>query len=460
MLECNIVTDIQLSLVTRLAEAGGASTTRRGLAQRLVSAFQENMKLDRFELGFWEPGTKTLRLYRHGQTHENELEGTTPEIYQRRHGGWLLRDADRPCGWALIEPEPAAELEAPIVAIVSAALRQCQRLERVAGVSRDAHRDGQRLRDRIAVLSEHDAIVARSDAMRRILNQVELVAEHDTTVLILGETGTGKELVARQIHERSRRAREPYVQVNCGALPDTLIESELFGHERGAFTGAVRRHRGRFERADGGTLLLDEVGELPPSAQVKLLRALQEGEIEPLGAERTRRVDVRILAATHRPLEKLVETGAFREDLFYRLSVFPVRIPPLRQRPDDIVPLAEALLRRISTTLDRPFTGVGPAVLGRLREYDWPGNVRELHNVLERSLILTPRNAPVTKLAIEPVRRSKLRAQTLDDATRDAIAAALDASNGKIYGPGGAAERLRVKPTTLQSKMKKLGITG
>jgi DNA-binding NtrC family response regulator len=233
-----------------------------------------------------------------------------------------------------------------------------------------------------------DGIVGRTPAMRATLDRLRRVAPTDASVLITGETGTGKELVARAIHRRSRRAARPFVAANLAAVPEALVASELFGHERGAFTGADRIRIGRFEAADGGTLFLDEVGDLPPDVQVALLRALQEGEFQRVGATVTRRVDVRVVAATNRDLEDAIADGRFRSDLFYRLSVFPIHLPPLRERRDDIPRLADHFLRKAAVRVGRPFTGIEPASLARLQAFDWPGNIRQLQNVVEYSAIL------------------------------------------------------------------------
>ncbi|MEZ4430118.1 MAG: sigma 54-interacting transcriptional regulator [Nannocystaceae bacterium] len=334
-------------------------------------------------------------------------------------------------------------------------------VRRVAAVARRAHDDNRTLREEVARAREDAALVTRSPAMRRALERATAVARHDTPALLTGESGTGKELLARLIHRLSPRRGRPLVQVNCGALPATLVESELFGHERGAFTGASRTHRGLFERADGGTLLLDEVGELPLLAQVKLLRVLQEGTLTRVGGEETRAVDVRILAATHQPLAAMVEDGRFRLDLYYRLAVLPIALPPLRERQEDLPALTAQLLAELCAP-KRPPT-VPHAVLEALRRHAWPGNVRELRNVLEAAVILGPAGslqlppefAPQSTGAPAP---AEDRVETFEAATRRALEQALAACHGKIYGPGGAAERLALHPGTLQSKLRKLGI--
>jgi formate hydrogenlyase transcriptional activator len=299
----------------------------------------------------------------------------------------------------------------------------------------------------------------------RTVALAEVVAAGGTTVLLLGETGTGKEVLARRIHAQSDRAARAFVPVNCAALPDELVESELFGHEKGAFTGAIARKLGKFEIADGGTLFLDEIGDLPPDAQAKLLRVLQDSRVERVGGTSPIAVNVRLIAATNRDLEQAIAAGTFRSDLFFRISVFPIELPPLRDRASDIPILAQHFLTGFAKKLGRPAARLSRAAQLRLRTYQWPGNVRELQNVMERAVILSTA-AEVPADAIWLPRRGptvlssphKSEVTTLADADRRAIAAALDASGWKVSGVGGAAERLGTKPTTLHAKMKKLGI--
>jgi len=331
------------------------------------------------------------------------------------------------------------------------------------------------LRSELEALHGFEEIVGESGALRRLLTDLERVAGSDTTVLVTGETGTGKELVAHAIHRRSPRADGPLVKVNCAAIAASLQESEFFGHEKGAFTGATQRRDGRFKLADGGTLFLDEVGELPLDLQAKLLRVLQEGEYEPVGGTRTEKVDVRVIAATNRDLERMVADGTFRRDLLYRLNVFPVHVPPLRERGDDVLLRAEAFLARFAERRGGPARSLPPEARARLRRYDWPGNVRELQNVLERAWITSPPDGPldlsralpdtvVTASAPAPDAPPAppdrvLTATELRDLERANLLRALDASGGKISGPGGAAERLGLPPNTLSSRMKSLGVT-
>ncbi len=305
-------------------------------------------------------------------------------------------------------------------------------------------------------------IVGNSRALREVLAQVETVAPTTATVLLLGETGTGKELIARAVHDRSPRHARPFVKVNCAAIPALLLEGEMFGHERGAFTGAVSARAGRLEIADKGTFFLDEVGDLPLELQAKMLRALQEHEFERLGSSRTMRVDVRFIAATNRPLGAMVESGEFRADLFYRLNVFPIWIPPLRERPEDIPVLVRYLVAKHAKRLKRSIATVPTAVMNELMASTWPGNVRELENVIERAVIITsegPLRLPPSRASVSRPRADRHAGSgRLEDIEREAIVSALRAANGVISGEHGAAAKLGLKRTTLQSRMRKLGI--
>jgi PAS domain S-box-containing protein len=338
------------------------------------------------------------------------------------------------------------------------------------------------LREEIDAMHGFEEIVGRSPALQRSLAQLDLVAGTDATVLIRGETGTGKELVARALHARSGRASRPLVKVNCAAIPAGLVESELFGHEKGAFTGATERRIGRFELAQQGTIFLDEVGELPPEAQVKLLRVLQEREFERVGGQTTQKADVRVIAATNRDLEKAIAEGRFREDLFYRLNVFPLQLPALRERAEDVPLLAHFFVARHAPRIGRRATGVSKAALSRLSEYAWPGNVRELENVIERALILSPAaageigsgvldavladtrasRAPASAAAPaagrEPASAAETPTATLEQVERQHIEATLDACGWRVEGAGGAAERLGLAPSTLRSRLQRFGI--
>jgi transcriptional regulator with GAF, ATPase, and Fis domain len=341
-------------------------------------------------------------------------------------------------------------------AAIDSALRHLEVVQRVAELSRRAYQEARELRGHIDRLAEPSPVVARSRAMREALSRAALVAKHATTVLITGESGTGKEVIAHEIHRLSPRAHRPLLVLNCGAIPEALVESELFGHERGAFTGADRKHVGVFERAHRGTLFLDEIGELPLAAQAKLLRVIQNRTFRRVGGSEQIEVDVRLIAATHRSLPVLVRSGAFREDLFYRINVFAIALAPLRQRPEDIAPLAGALVKQLAERLGMPVPVIPRAVMAQLEAHDWPGNVRELANVLEAALIV----GDGKKLELPgPVAAPRSRReQSFESAVAHTIEAALRATHGKIYGSDGAAARLGLKPATLQSKMRKLGI--
>jgi formate hydrogenlyase transcriptional activator len=315
------------------------------------------------------------------------------------------------------------------------------------------------LEDEIRGELDFEGIVGQSSALRHVLNLVETVAPSDSTVLLLGETGTGKELIARAIHERSRRKDRTFVKLNCAAIPTGLLESELFGHERGAFTGAIAQKIGRLELADQGTLFLDEVGDIPIEIQPKLLRALQEREFERLGNNRTKQVDVRLVAATNRDLEKMMEDREFRTDLYYRLNVFPIRIPPLRERPEDIPLLVRYFTQKYGRRMQKQIESIPAKAMKMLSTWHWPGNIRELENFIERSVILTRGTglqAPISELGHNG--RHTPVAGTREANERDEIVRFLKMTNGRVAGPDGAAARMDVKRTTLVSRMKRLGI--
>jgi len=304
-------------------------------------------------------------------------------------------------------------------------------------------------------------IIGESPSLRHVLEQVEIVAPTDATVIVLGETGTGKELVARAIHDASGRSQRPFIKLNCAAIPSTLLESELFGHERGAFTGAVAQRIGRFELADGGTLFLDEVGEIPLELQPKLLRVLQEHEFERVGGTHTFKVDVRIIAATNRDLRGMVAAQRFRDDLYYRLNVFPIAIPPLRERPDDIDALVGHFVDHFALRMNRQIDVIPRETLDELRRHPWLGNVRELENVIQRAVILsTGARLTLPPIRVEPMpQRPSKEVETLEGVERAFIAQILDETNWVIGGPRGAAARLGIKRTTLQSMLKRLGLS-
>jgi PAS domain S-box-containing protein len=326
------------------------------------------------------------------------------------------------------------------------------------------------LLDEIRSQQNFGDIIGGSPGLRQVMQQIKLVAPTEATVLITGESGTGKELVARAIHEHSPRNGRPLIKLNCSAVPESLFESEFFGHVKGAFTGALKDKPGRFELADGGTLFLDEIGEVPLAMQAKLLRVLQEHELERVGDTRTRSVNVRVIAASNRDLKKEVDEGRFREDLFYRLSVFPIEVPPLRERREDIAPLAAHFIRQSARRMNRPEPQISRTALERLASYHWPGNVRELQNTVERAVILW-RDGPITfelptsraddnagREAKSIERVALLTHDELKRQEREAIVAALKQTNGKVFGPGGAAELLGLKPSTLASRISSMRI--
>jgi transcriptional regulator with GAF, ATPase, and Fis domain len=351
----------------------------------------------------------------------------------------------------------------------AAAINTARAFAEIDALRRQLELENEYLREEVAGAGAFGELIGQSSALEAVAHQIELVASTDSTVLILGESGTGKELVAREIHRRSKRATRPLIKVNCAAVPRELYESEFFGHAKGAFTGALRDRVGRFELAHGGTLFLDEVGEIPIELQAKLLRVLQEGELERVGEEQTRRVNVRLVAATNRDLRSDSETGKFRQDLYYRLSVFPIELPPLRRRKEDIPLLADHFLELSARKAGKPKLPLTLSVAQRLQQYDWPGNVRELQHVIERAIITSTGNRLNIELpdikhsaqAAEPVEvGSMIRTDAqIRQIEADNIRAALRVANGKVSGTGGAAEILGMRPTTLASRIKALGIT-
>jgi PAS domain S-box-containing protein len=332
-----------------------------------------------------------------------------------------------------------------------------RRLAEIDALKLQLERENVYLREEIQLQHGHEEIVGRSAGMKKVLAQVERVARTDATVLLQGETGTGKELLARTIHRLSGRRERPLVTINCAVLPPTLIESELFGRERGAYTGAMTRMAGRFELADRSTLFLDEIGELPPDLQAKLLRAIEEGRFERLGSTKPLKVDVRIVAATNRDLAQEVAAGRFRRDLYYRLNVFPILVPPLRERPEDVPPLVWAFAKQFEKKLGKRVEHIPRQSMEELQRYQWPGNARELRNIVEYALI-TSEGGTLRLSAPRRVSGEIPADATLQEAERRYIAKVLEQCAGRIAGRGGAAEILGIKRTTLQSRMKKLGI--
>ncbi len=379
---------------------------------------------------------------------ENEVLGTLDIAHPPREG--LLA-----CCFEV------ARQVAHLVAIAlhnSLMVAEVQRLNRLLG------KENALLKEEIRQIKRDSRYVAESPAMRDVVERIRLAAPSTTTVLIRGETGTGKEGLARMVHEFSPRFNAPFIAVNLGAIPEGLIESELFGHEKGAFTGANRRRPGRFEQADGGTIFLDEVGDAPPSVQVRLLRVLQERVVERVGGTEPVRVDVRVIAATNQNLEEMVARGTFRTDLYYRLAVFPVELPPLRDRREDVRPLATYFLARHAAAMHRRPPRVSEDVWRALEAHEWPGNVRELENFLQRALILSPGaelalpELPAGEAAGAPQPTADSPPGRFDDEVRALIERALSHAGGRVYGPSGAAALLGLRPTTLQGKMKKYGV--
>ena len=375
--------------------------------------------------------------------------------------------------------ETHAQLLQDVANQVALAVANMQAYEEIAELKARLENENVCLQDEIRTDHNFEEITGNSPALLEVLRKVEQVAPTDSTVLIYGETGTGKELIARAIHDRSARKKRPLLKVNCSAISAGLVESELFGHVKGAFTGALERHIGRFELADGGTIFLDEIGELPLATQVKLLRVLQEREFEPVGSNRPVKVDVRVIAATNRNLQESIRTGEFRSDLFYRLNVFPVDVPPLRERRSDISQLAMFFLARFSKKLGKNIQGIPREMLDRLDSYSWPGNVRELQNIIERAVILSrssvleldPNLFPGFSSAAAsvirnesaesdqfPVGASASAPPTLEELERAHIAAVLNQTAGVVEGPRGAAKILGLHPNTLRHRMQKLGL--
>jgi len=366
-------------------------------------------------------------------------------------------------------------LAATLLEPFNAAVENDQRLREIAALRAAAEADKQSLLNRLGRKEVAASVVGAEAGLREVMKRVELVTRSDVTVLLLGETGTGKELIARVIHSHSARAPHAFLRVNCGAIPPDLIDSELFGHERGAFTGALETRPGWFERSDGGTLLLDEVGELPAAAQVRLLRILQDGWLERVGGRQPIHVDVRIVAATHRDLAAMVAEGRFREDLWYRLAVFPIFLPPLRQRREDIPALAVHFAERAAVRFSLPLVLPSDEDIALLSAYPWPGNIRELGAVIDRAAILGNGErlevGPALGLSAHPVPAAGAVAPAgthqvaasaqilpLDEAMKRHIEAALTATKGRIEGPRGAAAALKINPHTLRARMRKLGI--
>jgi PAS domain S-box-containing protein len=382
------------------------------------------------------------------------LGGTSFQIEVR------LRRKDGPYRWFLVRYNPVRDEQERITRWYVAATD----IEDRKQAEERLQRENVALREEIDKASMFEEIVGTSPALRAVLSRVSKVGPTDSTVLLTGETGTGKELIARAVHKRSRRSTRPFVSVNCAAIPTALIASELFGHEKGAFTGALQRRLGRFELAEGGTIFLDEVGELPPETQIALLRVLQEREFDRVGRNQPIRADVRVIAATNRDLEASIASGAFRRDLFYRLNVFPIEIPPLRERREDITMLVEYFIDRYARKTGKKIASIDKKTLELLRSYSWPGNIRELQNVIERSVIVCETetfSVDQSWLSVEPTRAhpgSQLIAQVSAAQEKERIQAALAKTGGKVSGPSGAAAILGIPASTLESRIRSLKI--
>jgi PAS domain S-box-containing protein len=440
------------------------------LAPQLVAVFgplRERLYLNRMSLDYFG---MTLDQWREtSPSHE-----VHPDDTERLRSQWdraisigsafeiefRLRRNDGVYRWFLSRHNPVRDDQGKILRWYAA----CADIEDRKRAEEGLQRENAALREELNQASMFEEIVGSSEPLRKVLSQIGKVAPSDSTVLILGQTGTGKELIARAIHKRSRRAARAFVGVNCGAIPTSLIASELFGHEKGAFTGATQRRLGRFEAANGGTIFLDEVGDLPPDIQIALLRVLQEREIERVGSDRPVPVDVRVLAATHRDLDELVSEGKFREDLLYRLNVVPITMPPLRERAADIPILVQYFIARFGKKMGKTFQTIENKTLKMMREYEWPGNVRELQNVIERAVTLSDSDTfsvDEAWLKRKPAKHSHSSVAlngVLLAHEKEVIEAALAQSHGRISGPAGAANKLGVPDSTLEAKIKRLGI--
>jgi hydrogenase-4 transcriptional activator len=431
-------------------------------------------------LAWCHRGEVTLR--RRGDGGMRELQAVVPSSLDEELLVGPLVSEHGTCGVILLLAAPSQrftplhrQMLQAIIEPLAAALENDRRLRELATLRAAAEAEKQSLLRRLGRNEVTEMIVGADGRLRPVMERVALVSPSDVPVLILGETGSGKEVIARAIHTRSSRAAGPFIRVNCGAIPPDLIDSELFGHEKGSFTGAVGTRRGWFERADEGTLFLDEIGELPPAAQVRLLRVLQEGVFERVGGERSLKVDVRIVAATHQDLATMVQHGRFREDLWYRIAVFPIVLPPLREHPEDIAALAEHFAQRAAVHFGLTPQRPSPQDIALLTDYTWPGNVRELIAVIDRAAILGAGKRlevgkalglipgvsslpPTTDHPSPPQPSLASRCISLDAAMTQHIEAALETTHGRIEGPHGAARLLGINPYTLRGKMRKLGI--
>jgi transcriptional regulator with GAF, ATPase, and Fis domain len=466
--------DREAGQLVTLAEGGerrASETARRGLDAAELALLGDWLKKGS------QPGQNQVQAWRKGQGDRLRAllaPGATDEalVAGVLREGNAADAADRePAGVLLLEGADEVAERANVVSLLleplGVALANDRRLHEMGRLREAAEAENRALLSRLERNDISDSVVGAKSGLKDVMTQVDQVCRTDAPVLILGETGSGKEVVARAIHSRSRRHAGPFLRVNCGAIPPELVDSELFGHERGSFTGALAQRKGWFERADGGALFLDEIGELPAAAQVRLLRVLQDGTFERVGGQHSLNVDVRIIAATHRDMPKLIADGRFREDLWFRISVFPIRLPALRERTQDIGSLARHFAERAGLRLHGVPLVPDPADVARLEAYPWPGNVRELAAVIERAAILGDGRHLAIGAALGSASgtagaatgpSSDSPAASLDAATVRHIEAALTATAGRIEGPGGAAARLGVNPHTLRSRMRKLGI--
>jgi formate hydrogenlyase transcriptional activator len=516
-----ILLELNNSIITKLSESE--------LLRAVCAALEGVLPFNRSAITLYIPERDTLRIFAQNDEYASEFFEVGRELERRdSHAGWAF-DHQRPLVRRNLDMESASSTErllaqqgvrsicvAPLIIAgksmgtlnlasnrvdeysnsdgellqevanqVALAVENMKAYEEIRTLHAKLEKENVYLREEIR--SEHNfrEIVGSSTSLREVLEKVERVAPLDSTVLVYGETGTGKELIARAVHDCSNRKNRPLVKLNCSAISAGLVESELFGHMRGAFTGALERHIGRFELADSGTLFLDEVSELPLESQVKLLRVLQEGEFEPVGSNKTIKVNVRIIAATNRNLEECVAAGRFRSDLFYRLNVFPVELPPLRDRRSDIPQLVSFFLQRIATKFGRKIVATQKETMDLLMDYSWPGNIRELQNIIERAVVLAegpilyvdpaflPRTyvaralneaPPVVPTRVDPYvsenhsQSAEASFPSLEQMERNHILAALDRSDGVIDGPNGAARILNLHANTLRSRMDKLRI--
>lgn len=461
--------DPKRSLVETVASGGyqNENLTARTRCDCPDSAMQEIL--------VWSESRDILQM--HSSRFQPSLAHLIPEGIEGEVLAGALQGAEGPAGVLVLVARRGfrkqhAELFETLLEPFAVALENDHRVRELNALREAVEADNRSLLSRLGRHDISESIVGAEAGLKPVMEQIELVARSSAPVLLLGETGSGKEVVARAIHTRSVRVSKPFLRVNCGAIPPDLVDSELFGHERGSFTGATSVRKGWFERADGGTLFLDECGELPPAAQVRLLRILQDGVFERVGGERSLSVDVRIVAATHRDLQAMVAAGRFREDLWYRIAVFPIRLPPLRDRVEDIPALATHFALRAANRLGVPALIPGPEDMGLLVAYPWPGNVRELAAVIERAAILGDgKHLDVAKalggvISQDPPRQSTLlpsttapgKLATLDEAMASHIEAALGRTHGRIEGPNGAAKVLGINPHTLRARMRKLGI--